>query len=495
MMGATGVIRVDQYQDIREMYVKEGMSQRAIARELKISRNTVKRYCQGQNVPWERKPVERESKVITEDVIEFIKSCLEEDKTSPKNQKHTAENIYNRLCKEKQFTGGASTIRRAVREVKEKMPEVYVPLVYDPGEAIQVDWGQGMVIMDGIRTKVHLFCMRLCHSIAPFVIAFPTEREESFFEAHQKGFEFFGGVSRQLIYDNLRTAVKEGWGKTAREQNKFAAFRAHHVYEAIFCNPAEGHEKGLVENLVGYARRNFLVPMPRVSSFEELNEMLQQRCLTYIEHRQIRGRDMTVKESYALDQRALMPLPVKAYDASKYVEAKVDYFSTVRFETNSYSVPVKWAGKRVTVKASGLEIRIFFRGEELAVHNRCYKKNKTHYKLEHYLPLIEQRPRSVFHARPVKEANIPEDIYVFARQTDNPDKSMVRLLRLMVEHGSDAVKKAVLDAMGNQHYSVDIVKFKLDGPRPAIPLNAAGPAVNPVDISIYDQLLTGGVQV
>lgn len=184
---------MDQYQDIREMYIKEGMSQRAIARELGISRNTVRRYCQGANVPWERKPVDRAANVVTPAVVEFIKSCLREDAQSPNpKQKHTAGRIHERLCEEKVFTGGASTIRRAVRELREKQPKAFVPLSFDPGEATQVDWGQATIILNGVKTPAHIFCMRLCHSIAPFVIAYPTEREESFLEAHIKGFEFFG---------------------------------------------------------------------------------------------------------------------------------------------------------------------------------------------------------------------------------------------------------------------------------------------------------------
>jgi transposase len=300
---------------------------------------------------------------------------LEEDAQSPnKKQKHTAQRIYDRLCDEKGFTGGCSTIRNAVKELRDKLPKVYVPLAFDPGEAIQVDWGQATIILNGVKIQAHLFCMRLCHSIAPFVIAYPTEREEVFLEAHVKGFEFFGGVSRDLIYDNLKTAVKEGWGKTAREQDKFAAFRAHYAYRPVFCNPGEGHEKGLVENLVGYARRNFLVPVPKVSSFEELNQLLKQRCLKYIEHHQVQGRDMSVKDAFTMEQRALLPLPLKRYESCKSAEVRVDYFSTVRFETNSYSVPVKWSGKQVTVKASGLELNIYYRGEKIASHPRCYRK-------------------------------------------------------------------------------------------------------------------------
>lgn len=491
-MGDIGVIRVDQYQDIRQMYLVEGMSQRAIAKQLGISRNTVRRYCKGEHVPWERKPAVRQASVLTPDVMDFIKSCIEEDANNPKGQKHTAERIYTRLCNEKGFTDGASTVRHAVKEMRNKIPEVYVPLAFDPGEAIQVDWGKAIIILNGVKTEAHLFCMRLCHSIAPFVVAYPTEREESFLEGHVKGFEFFGGVSRDLIYDNLKTAVKEGWGKTAREQQKFAAFRAHYAYRALFCNPGEGHEKGLVENLVGYSRRNFMVPVPKVSSFEDLNQLLQQRCLKYIEHHQVRGRDMSVKDAFSLEQQALLPLPLKRYDACKIAESRVGYFSTVRFETNSYSVPVKWAGKQASVKASGLEVRIYYRGEEIASHPRCYQKHKTIYCLEHYLPLIEQRPRSVFHAKPVKAANLPQEFYDYVGQFPNPDKAMVRLLKLIVDHGLDSVITAINDAQDKQHYSIDIIEFKLGSRKKLPPLSITGPEVAPVDMTTYDQLLLGG---
>jgi len=143
---------------------------------------------------------------------------------------------------------------------------------------------------------------------------------------------------------------------------------------------------------------------------------------------------------------------------------------------------VKWSGKQVSVKASGLEIKVYYRGEEIANHPRCYQKNKTRYRLEHYLPLIEQRPRSVFHARPVKEANLPEQIYDFARMHPNPDKTMVRLLRLMVDYGLDTVITAVEQAQSKQQYSIDIIDFNLGNPKKSQVLTISGPAVNPVDI-------------
>lgn len=167
------------------------------------------------------------------------------------------------------------------------------------------------------------------------MVAYPSQREEAFFEGHKTGFEFFGGVAQEVIYDNLKTAVKDGWGKTAREQEKFKTFRAHYAYEARFCNPGEGHEKGLVENLVGFARRNFLVPIPRVENYEELNQVLRQRCLDYIESHHIKGRDLPVREAFALEQQALLSLPLKPYETAKIAEGKVAHFSTVSLEKSN----------------------------------------------------------------------------------------------------------------------------------------------------------------
>lgn len=483
---------MDQYQLIRHLFAVEGLSQREIARRLGISRNTVARYCEGRDVPWETKTSVRKPRVITPEVEAFVRRCFDEDReTNQPKQKHTAKRIYDRLC-EIGFRGGESTIRRLVREMKAKLPQVYLPLTFAPGEAAQVDWGAGAVIMNGRKIEANLFCIRLCFSCAPFVVAYPSQREEVFLEAHREAFEFFGGAPRALIYDNLKTAVKEGWGKTAREQEKFLALRAHYAYETRFCNLRKSHEKGLVENLVGYSRRNFLVPIPRVESWAELNHLLRDRCCGYIESHHIRGRDLTVKEAFTLEQRALIPLPVKPYEAVKMAEGKVDYFATVRFETNRYSVPVPFAGRLVTVKAGAFEVKIYHRGEEIARHPRSYGKYQTVYDLKHYLPLLERRPRAVKQARPVQQAEIPQELWEYASRLKNPDRGMVRLLRLLVDHGAEKLLTAVKRAADQDQYSEDVVQYYTTATEPTAPLALPGPKVKPVDLKAYDRLFAGG---
>ena len=162
---------MNDYKQIRQRYLN-GESQRSIAKSMGISRNTVKKYCEGENVPWERKTPEREASVLTEDVLDFITSCLEEDEAEGlKKQRHTARRIFDRLVEEKGFEGGESTIRRAVHEIRGKMPQAFVPLQFDPADAIQVDWGEATVYLNGEKTVVNLFCARLCYSCRPVVLA------------------------------------------------------------------------------------------------------------------------------------------------------------------------------------------------------------------------------------------------------------------------------------------------------------------------------------
>lgn len=302
------VITVEIYKQIRKMRL-QGMSQRQIAASLQISRNTVKKYWNGDSVPWERKNYSRAASVLTEDVVAFIRHCLEEDTHSPRKQHHTAKRIYDRLVCELGFTGGETTVRRLVSQLREKHQEAFVPLSFPPGDAMQIDWGEATVYLSGVKTVVNLFCARLCYSGAPLVLAYRRQNEESFLDALVQVFQYFyfGGVPKRVIFDNGKVAVKDGFGAHARKQAGYAALAAHYGFEAIFCNPASGNEKGLVEGLVGYSRRNTCVPVPKVESMEELNALLQEKCREYLSH-QIRGKEAEVGAMLAQEKEHLYPL-------------------------------------------------------------------------------------------------------------------------------------------------------------------------------------------
>ena len=238
------IIEVDIYSAIRTRY-SEGESMRSIARDLGISRQTVKKYCEGATHPEVRKNYQREPDVITDNIKAFILSCLKEDEDENlKKQKHTAKKIYDRLISEKRFTGSYSTIRATVSSLKAERtvpPQSSVPLSYAPGEAIQIDWGEATVYINGQRTKLYTFCGRLCYSCDIFVQVYKASNQETFLEAQQIMFDFFGGTPRRLIFDNAKVAVKEGFGIHAKPQDKYLSFSAHYAFSLDFCNPASGN--------------------------------------------------------------------------------------------------------------------------------------------------------------------------------------------------------------------------------------------------------------
>lgn len=428
---------MDIYREIRRLRL-DGVSQRQIAAQLHISRNTVKKYWDGDTVPWERKEYSREASVLTPEVVAFVRSCLEEDThCRSKKQHHTAKRIYDRLVDECGFTGGETTVRRLVSQLKEKTQEPFVPLAFPAGDAIQIDWGEATVYIGGNKLVVNLFCARLCYSDAPMVIAYRRQNEESFLEAIVRVFEYFGGVPRRVIFDNARVAVKDGFGAHAKKQAGYTALAAHYGFEAIFCNPASGNEKGLVEGLVGYIRRNVCVPIPKAETLEQLNEMLLEKCRKYLKHH-IRGKEADVGTMLQKDQLHLYPLPGYSFDPCKRAAGRVDRFSTVRYDTNNYSVPVAYCGREVAIKAGPEWLTIYYEGQCIAQHRRCLEKKQNIYVLEHYLPLLERKGRSIFYAKPVQQT-LPDYFLQWLREQNLPPKDLVQILYRCKEESCEMI--------------------------------------------------------
>lgn len=230
--------------------------------------------------------------------------------------------------------------------------------------------------------------MRECYSADSYCQAFYRQNEESFLEAQISGFDFYEGVAKRIIFDNAKVAVKEGFGAYAKVQDRYKALAAHYAFQCDSCNIAAGHEKGLVEGLVGWARRNILVPIPRVETIEELNEEILRRCINYRNH-QIKGKNQRVGEMALMTKTKLTALPRYRFDPSRSIIARVSDFSTVRFSYNQYSVPVKYAGKEVSVKGYGNEIVVMYQNTELARYPRCYDRGQTKYRLEHWVNKAE----------------------------------------------------------------------------------------------------------
>lgn len=444
------MIQVDEREKIRKAYYVEKKSMRQIAREMHHSRKTVRRAL---DAPFP--PVYRRTKPYKQPVIApflgIIQSWLQEDKKAPHKQRHTARRIYERLCSEYGFRGAESTVRRIVKKIRGELgsPKVYIPLGFDPGLSAQVDWGHFRVIMDGKETVVHIFSMRLSYSRLSFLMAFPNEGQEAFLEGHKEAFTFFGGVPREITYDNTKAAVKKVLrGRSRVEQETFSAFRSHYLFQSNFTTPGEAHEKGQVENLVGYARRRFFVPVPRFKSYEELNGYLRRRCEEE-KARALAGENKTIGEKYRNEKEALMPLPAHPFPCYTVRLARVNKLSIVTFLGNRYSVPVSYAYHRVKVRAYPFRVEIVYRDKVIATHKRFYGRGMESLDPVHYAPLLRRKPGAFPYARPIRNWEWPE-VYKRALgvlRENHPARQAMREFCLILELEGLYEKEAVRAAL------------------------------------------------
>ena len=399
------MLTVKQWEQIRRAYHVEGQSIREIARITGLARRTVQKMVAAETPPQYRRQEEREAHKLGP-YKERIQELLAQNKTVPRKQRWTTPTIFRDIQKAG-YAGAESTVRHYVGQVRKlhKQPAVFLPLAFDPGTDAQMDWGEADIILSGHQVSVQLFLMKLSYSRRTFMMAFPGQKQEALFAGHVAAFAFFGGVPQRISYDNLKTAVKEILqGRHRVEQEAFFHFRGYYLFESHFCTPGAGHEKGQVEHSVGFNRRNFLVPMPEVEDFTELNDYLLQRCLADDE-RQVSGQTATIGQMWQTERSGLRSLPASPFDCCRITSVSLNRYSQVQVETNRYSVPVDLARQQLTAKVYPFVVELYRAGESdpIATHPRCYDKQQEILDPLHYLPLLQQRPGAFDHAKPLRQ--------------------------------------------------------------------------------------------
>lgn len=394
-IGGKDMLGMVDIEYIRKKHFVEGWSIRKISRNLDVARQTVRKALKSSEIP-KYNLTKAKSCPVMDPFKDVINEWLEQDKLAPKKQRHTARRIFDRLCEEYGFKGSESSVRRFVKLVKDEyQAEMFVPLTADWGEQAQVDWGRAKVYIAGKLTEVSLFCLRLKASLVPFVWASPTEKLEAFLEGHKRAFEWLGGVPANLVYDNPKTAVTKILKGPHREEHiMLSSLRAHYLFDSNFCNPARGNEKGTVENLVKFARRNTMVPVPTVNSLEELNEKLLAWC---DREKQRRLND------WEQEQQALRPLPPSPFKCSKTHIVSSNNLLLFQFDRNHYSVPVKFGCKSLRIESFVDRIEVYDSAKLITVHERSYRQGEKIMKLEHYLPIIAIKPRAAKNALVVRK--------------------------------------------------------------------------------------------
>ena len=453
---------VESYAAVRRFVFVEGHSRREAARVFGLNRETVAKMCRFSLPPgYTRK--EPAAKPKLGPLLPVIDAILEADQTAPVKQRHTAKRIFERLRDEHGFAGGYTVVKDHVRLCRARGRETFVPLAHPPGHA-QVDFGEAVGVIGGVRQKIHFLCMDLPQSDACFVKAYPRETTEAFLDGHVSAFAFFGGVPLSILYDNTTIAVAKilGDGKRARTR-AFTELCSHYLFRDRFARPAKGNDKGKVEGLVKFSRANFMVPVPHAVSFDDLNAMLEERCRA--RQRDHAGRHAeTIGERLVADRAALQPLPAVPLEPCEKRSGRVSSMALVRYRTNDYSVPTAYGFQDVVVKGFVAEVVILCGGKEIARHQRSYGEGAFVANPLHYLALIETKPGALDQAAALQGWALP-DVFqdlrhlLEARMGNRGKREFIQVLRLLEALPLDIVTGAVTQAIQIGAVGFDAIKL------------------------------------
>jgi transposase len=485
----------------RDFFVK-GKSIKEIVRELGVSRNTVRKVLRSGATAFS---YERTVQPLPKlgPWARDLERLLEANERKARRERLTMVRIYEEL-QGLGYRGGYDAVRRYAtgwhRERSAVTAAVYVPLSFDPGEAYQFDWSHEVVLIGGVTTTVKVAHMRLCHSRMFYVRAYPRESQEMVFDAHDRAFAFFGGACQRGIYDNMKTAVDAIFVGRERQYNRrFQQMCGHYLVDPVACTPASGWEKGQVENQVGLVRERFFTPRLRFKSYEEMNDWLTDRCMTFARrHRHPEQKERTIWEVFEADEQPALIAYRGPFDGFHALPASVSKTLLVRFDYNKYSVHAKAAGRPVEIHAYADRIVIRQDGEIVGEHRRRFGRDQTIYDPWHYLPVLARKPGALRNGAPFKDWALPPAFERVSRRLGghaDGDRQMVDILTAVMTDGIEAVEAACAEALISGPVSRDIVLNILTRQRqPPAPVNIVTPEAlrlrhEPVaDCARYDSL-------
>ena len=439
---------------IRRWHFREGVPIREIARRTKLSRNTIRKYLNNDEL--EPKYPKRVSPSKLDPFAETLASWLARESGRGRKHRRNLKQLYGDLValgyrgSYDRVTAFARAWRLQQQEVARTGRGTYVPLVFAPGEAFQFDWSEDWAVVGGERQKLAVAQFKLSHSRAFILRAYPAMSHEMLFDAHNHAFEVLGGVPRRGIYDNMKTAVdKVGRGKARTVNVRFQALTGHFLFEPEFCSPAAGWEKGQVEKNVQDARPRLWHQVPACANLAELNTWLERRCQALwqtVRHPEQPQR--TVAEVWADEREHLMAMP-PPFDGFVEHTKRVSPTCLVTFDRNRYSVPATFANRPVSLRAYAERLVIVAEGQGVAEHERVFSRGKdkpvqTVYDRRHYLAVVQRKPGALRNGAPFAE--LPDGLRrLQTRLLKHPggDREMVEILSLVLHHDEQAVVCAV----------------------------------------------------
>jgi len=506
--------RVEVFEQIRRDRRIEVLSIRELANRHGVHRRTV-RQALASAVPPPRKQYPSRPRPAIDPYAEIIDGWLIADQAAPPKQRHTARRIWQRLVAEHGARCSEVTVSRYVAHRRPELGmtrvEVAVPQTHEPGAEAEVDFGEFWAHIGGELVKCWMFVMRLSCSGRAFHVAFTTQAQEAFLQGHVLAFNHFGGVPARIRYDNLKPAVvKVLKGRNRTESDRFIALRSHYGFDSFFCRPGKdgAHEKGGVEGEIGRFRRRHLVPVPEVASLAELNRFIAAGDLLD-DTRVITGRPHTIAEAFRAEVPRLQTLPVEEFDPALVVRARVDLRSRVSVRQCYYSVPARYAGRRLTVRLSATAVEAYDGAKLVAAHERAAGRHVEVLALDHYLEVLAAKPGALPGATALAQAKASgafttahQRFWDAARRARGDTPGTRALIEVLLAHRSlpaDALQAAMSTAVGSGMCDPQVVIIEArrhhrgqDHIGGAVPIGVWARYDRPAPtLAGYDVLLTG----
>lgn len=477
---------------VLHLFFVEKLKQREIAARLEINRETVAAIVNRRSVRLDRTDDKRRVSMLAPH-YPMIDRLLREGPA------RSAVNILQRL-RIAGYTGGITILKDYLRACRPAShPAAYLSLEFLPGQAAQVDWGEFGDVF-GLGRKIYCFVIVLCHSRMLYSEFVLSANFESFIRCHEHAFAFFGGVPREIWYDNLATAVAERRGRLVRFQPRFSAYMGHHRLQPVACNPASGNEKGRVEDGVRYIRHNFW-PGRSFTDLEDLNAQARTWHDGFANRRTHASTHKVPELVFEGEKKTLLP-PSGPFDTDEVRSPKVSHQFRVDFDGNKYSVPWRLSGRIVTVRANEKDVRIFYGAKRIAFHPRSWRRGEVIFRKEHAEGLLDHKPGAQAGAdiQAIRRLGPFATRYVdmIPAQTASIRSEISRLMVLITVYGADAVEKTMGCALsagfvGAAHLERMLMQNNAAADRKPEPITLSDPRLKVApampDLKSYDAIL------
>jgi transposase len=488
------MLTVDKYARIRQLR-RDDLTIRQIAEQLHHSPKTILKALASPE-PLPKVVAEPRSAPVFGPVRSIVDAILAADETAPRKQRHTAAQLHRRLVAEYGYTGSYDQVRRYLQERRLDRRETFIPLDHAPGHRAEADFGHIQVDFPDGRRQVPVLIVTWSYSNAPFALALPSERTEAILHGLVEAFVYFGCVPKELWWDNPKTvAVRLLHGRDRMLHPRYAALASHYTFTPKFCLPATATEKPRVEHRVYDLQRQWATPVPQVKDLAELNAHLRQCCVTARE-RTCGDNALSVGARFEQDRAAALPAPAHRFEACLLQPAQVDKYQTVRFDTNSYSVPRRWAFRSVTVKGFVDRVDVVADGQLIASHVRRYGHHEKVLDPLHFLAVLERKPAALDHAPVYRDWHLPPAFAALRQALEARlglragPRHFIRVLQLLARHPMERVEQAIVECQARGRPDADAISAAVERLAASLPPSDATRAEPLPDLSRFNLLLS-----